>query len=359
MTSNTQRTWIFETPETLSAGLGRVVSDNPDLPALPELEEPTDLALGYIYGLKLRFPADLLWEPPNGGVELLERATGAANAGDFSAAFILGVFAGSGESLFFGELVRRARHRDGSTATLGVATDALHVLGELAGIPAAENLFTAFSFDPANVLTGDYPNVGREVEWLKFGPGRPKTIFREGVGEMPADQTTSGKEFESDPVPALFVALVGREAELPGMSARLFLGDTPKVETTDGLVCLFGTLCSLTVVNELINRLMTAYRSLTLPAEGFVWIDDTLDPLKGSELACLDPFQVGALGLPWSPEKGICISARIHQNDAGEYLAVVSLKDGGVLNLPPEADLNVAKVEVCKVMAGKLKDLGL
>lgn len=355
--------WICRTPETLLTGLGRVSSDNPDLPALPELEECRgNLFYGYVYGLKIKFPDDVLWDEPNAGKRLL--ALSLPLPGVLPAWYLLGLFAGSGDTDFFGELVRRAKHRDGSTGSIGLGTEALHALGALVGIPEAEQLFTAFSFDPANVAVGDYPNEGITKKLAGVSVGL------EGNSISTGSSDTSGGEWipfqppasnpAPDPPPPFLPVLNFQPVE--GMPAVLVsLGDTPDVTTgQNGRVYIGSSIpLSLTVVNELINRLMVAYRSLTLPAEGFAWFDDTLNPLSGSELCILDPYVVKVLDLPWSADKGVCIAAKILQNNSGEYLGVVNQKGGGERTLEPEADLNQAKVEVCKVFQASLKDAGL
>jgi hypothetical protein len=368
--------WIFQHPETLSAGLGRIVSDNPDLPALPELEEPTDLAMGYVYGLRLKFPHNELWEEPNGGADFLKAAIASTATNEFSAAFLLGVFAGSGDEMFFGEVVRRAKHRDGSTASLGVSVEAGAVLDPLAGIPEADHLFTAFSFNPHRIELGNFPNVAGTVVSL---------LPRDGaLPALPPDAGTVGS------IPDDFFARPGnpppaREIQPNNPYAQGFqtvllatLADLPEViPVYAGPSVEFGPLyLSLTVTTELISRLTRAYRSLTLPAEGFAWADDTLDPLKGSALLCLDPQLVTALGLPVShkpgdfsryedplntyPMQGVAVVvARIYQDGSGMYFPAIAEADGHERPLAGEWDLNVAKAQSCKRVAEMLKKAGL
>ena len=234
------------------------------------------------------------------------------------------------------ELIRRAKHRDGSTQSIVTSSNAMELLSELERDPPTAEALTVLGWSSSAVTFGYHP-PGQPVPFTRTAalgsipPGGAVSVM------MPSGQVVAQA---AGPAPAAAPAVLPSDvlAKADLMGVRVTLG---------------GTYLSITAAIRLGDSITAAVRSLLLPGEGYVWIDLTADPRRSSSLAVLDGEL--AAGLPAFPDSpGTALKGEVLQDElSGNYTGRVYSGDGSVRTVPGIfSDMNEAKAAVAEVVRG-------
>lgn len=170
---------------------------------------------------------------------------------------VLGRWAKTGDRKFIGELVRFAKHRDGSTAALGDSLYAMDVL-HAASIsdPAFKGILRSFDYDDDKPTHGDFPNglFRAPVEGVQFSP------------DLETERVLAfGRRFEAAALG--FSGLTNCRAESDGTVVLEFSGIETKMDPP-------GVRMGLAAAADLAEELAQLIEERTIPAaEGFEWLD--------------------------------------------------------------------------------------
>lgn len=296
------------------------------------------LLAGLIRGLKLQHPDSPVWASPLGA----DFITGAdqvlaADAGEppqtaeWNQYYGMLWLAGR-DTAALAELIRRAKHRDGSTQSIVTSSGALALLSELEADPPTAAELASLGWSSAAVSFGYHP------------PGLPVP-----VSGTPGSVLMPSGDVVVPAVPALGAAPVAGVQAIPsGPFEGVAAADLPA-----GRVTIGGALLSITGAIRLQDSLTAAVRSLLLPGEGYAWVDLTYDPKHSSSLCVLDGEL--AAGLPIAPDSpGSALKAEVLQDDDGSYTARIYGADGSVKRVhgTPYTDINEAKFAVAREVRG-------
>jgi len=305
--------------------------------------------------------------------------------------YFLGRWMVCGNLADLAELVRRAKHRDGSTSTLGTSGDAVTLLS--AGFGRDVELrrkLRGLAFDPATLKFGNHPPgsstafvivipaaraaAGRSVrspQGAARSPiARPKPVDAAAAfAKVPLSETVASVHGAGD-VPA--GASLAPLAESGG-TTRLEMTATAIAETADmpvsvdetaGTVKVGDFSLSITRAWSLHKALVTSIRSLVIPAEGFAWVDSMADPEAFSALVLFDsqlrpglPDFTGTGALQPPPGQNWKLQAQVAQDpDTAFYSAKLFDTKGEYSTLPKQfADMNQAKHAVASAVRALLK----
>ena len=186
---------------------------------------------------------------------------------------VLGRWAKTGDLKFIGELVRFAKHRDGSTASLGdslYAMDLLHAA--VISDPAFKAILRNFGYDAEKPTHGDFPN-GLTADDFRAPVFVDHPINTEIDTSNDAGQAIPGNAGNPaggghTAASALCFAVVTNcRAESDGMVVLEFSGVETKMDPP-------GIRMGLGAAADLAEELAWLIEEQTLPAaEGFEWLD--------------------------------------------------------------------------------------
>jgi hypothetical protein len=280
---------------------------------------------GFVRGLYARFEAAEVWTKDLGEKILDESAAILApEAGpppdtlDWNPFYALNWLAARNDAELI-ELIRRARHRDGSTQSISTSSGALAALADLAIVPELQPALARLGFDPSSVGFGNFPRGGAAAS-PATGTGLSGGLSRSQVSSVPMS-----------------------EVVLP-------LSAVVEPDLVSGMVRLGTNALSLSAAVRFAAAIGAAVRSMLLPAEGFVWLDDSFDPLSSSSLLVLDSA-LSSVGLPVVVGPGNDGTASLHgevkQGADGQYRGTLYRHDGSVLPLMAEyTEMETAKFAV-------------
>jgi len=314
------------------AGLTPPVVAPPNLHALGEMvdqigasSDQTDhselAGAGIILTLRSRFPEASLWvadgsEILRSDLELVTKG-GPQGSPEWNDYFV-GAYA-AGDVGGLRELIRRAKHRDGTTAAVVAGTDAMGLLEAAAADSAAfAAVAAANGFRPGAVELGDHPpgsvtafgvtGVAAAASDLTGLPSQtaatrapqtagstPPPVRRPGGPPLPTSAYRA-------PAPAAAAPAAGPAALAVESGPAPQLGAAP-IATADmggGIVRLGdpNRPAARLAISEAIalgDSITASVRRLLLPAEGFTWIHDTMDPLRLASLVDLDTTRAANL----------------------------------------------------------------
>jgi hypothetical protein len=306
-------------------------------------------------------------------------------------------FAVSGLAPDLAELVRRAKHRDGSAASVAASSAALSLLIEAAaGDEEIAARIKAAGLDLNNVRFGSHPAPGSPAASPAAAsspdapappaapapaapapaapaPAAPAPAAPAPAAPAPAApprrrfnlQTAVVSHGPASPAvpsaglrhlqPAAPVTAVPASAPAgPGREVTYGAGASPNLDAGD--ITLGGARLSITAAANLAVSLTAATRALLLPAEGCVWVDDKTDPAKKSELVVLDPFL--AEGLPPSVWDGALLAELAQSVENGTYQVKVYDRNGGSTYITGSwLDMNDAKAAAAERVRPELQRL--
>jgi hypothetical protein len=324
--------------------------------ALSEIPDAsTDLAtMGAVLALHGKFPNLPYWQDGAGAAIYAEVQTIATLPPDYVDPkwnrYFLGRWAATGEPNALRELVRRARHRDGTTSALVVGTEAGVILGA-AQHPEVVKLLTKFGFNPANVKPGNFP------------PGT-ETATEPTPAAAPAPAPPAAPA----PVPPTVVIAP------PPPPAQPIIPSTPggimgvSADTNAGMVVLAGTPISITAALALETDLVKRTRELLIPAESYQWLDEFDHSKAGLFTNDVPPdsnpsANVFGRGLPREQESGMACHGEVLQDrTTGRYSCKLYNRDGGggFSQVADKIDdFNVAKFRVASAVKAELISIGL
>jgi hypothetical protein len=267
---------------------------------------------GFVEGLCVVHGEELeVWATPEGRALLLKVLPDAANFPEGVPVdhdgndYLVGRF-GGGDRLALRELIRRAKHRDGSAAAIDAGDDALIILTTgsrgvlgLAALLAENGLGKEVKF-------GFHP-VGSETAFLSSGartPVAPVLVSPPPVPVAPAPAAPEPPVDLQPRPPASITVIDGRAAAVT-------------VDLKKGVLLFGGNPMPVGTAAELADALNIGVRQLLIPAEGYTWVDDMRDPNRLTSLLCHDAFLAGpAEGLPG-----------LSESDLGGFLRAVVERD--------------------------------
>lgn len=352
---------MLSTNQLFLTGLRVSRPDAEPLPAdLPEFLEAvstkgklTDnpaVAAGMVSAALDAFPGSPLWNEGLGS-RMKEVALSAplADTDPEFAMFYLGRYAYLGRDVDLLEVIRMAKHRDGSTAAIQTSTATVQMLeGAAFEYPEVATKFKSMGFDLARVQFGNFP-TGAPMK-----AGAP----------LPADGPYSGNSgLYPTPAGAAAVPPAGSQISQKSPATPLqVITSHPVVKGFDGLesCCIWvGEVpVSITTALALQTSLVASIRKLMIPEEGFLWVDE-LDGLGGT-LATVDEYQASRLKLPERTELAdkAAVKGRIWEagsvtqgKDSGSatfglYVCTLQKSGGGTEEFGRYEDLNDAKAVV-------------
>lgn len=248
-------------------------------------------------------------------------------------------FSISGSLADLRELVRRAKHRDGSTASIQTSSAALSLLSEAAdGHPEIAVALASAGLDLAAIQFGVFP------------AGAPATAAAAPRGALGtgAIGSRASAPVAFPPVPAS--AAPAAAAAPSGWSPRVVVADP-----FAGTVEVGGVPLSVTAALAMLDDLTRATRRLLLPAEGTAWVNDRIDPLKLSELVMLDPYL--AAGLPLFAAGGAILAEVLQSPEDGVYRGKLYDRSGGSSQFGEWHDMNQAKCSIAERVRPELQKL--
>jgi hypothetical protein len=277
--------------------------------------------------------------------------------------FFLGKFAYLGADADLAELIRRARHRDGSTASIVLGSAACALLDSAAAdCPELLKKLLAMGYNPAAVNTGYFP-----------GPPFPGVEPIHSPADVPAAGPAVSLPFTSDLPPAP----IGNTIAGPAAAndpPEVAVGVVAVPDMTAGAVVLSGMVSasiSITAALNLLVGLTESTQRLFLPKEGYMWVDD-IDHLAGA-LIVLDKVLAERLGLPersglYALRAGlpsVWLAGELTQSEEqgqfGLYHAVMMKPNSGGSfdQFGAFPDFNTAKFELAKRVRESLAALGI
>lgn len=221
-------------------------------------------------------PDNPQWEEP-AGLGKLKQAAELIHAADFNTPewtrFYIGRFAVSHSPADLNEIVRRARHFDGSTATIQVQTNAVALLAKgVHDFPESVGRgLKAAGYNFGNVKPGNYPPTSRPLA----------PVYRLSQ----ADPAVSLNPASPDPAsnPAMVDVTSGEVFPVPP-SLRYFSELLFTADIVDGSVDICSFTFSITEAIAIELEIVKATRALLLPLENWAWRDDTMSPTVHSQL---------------------------------------------------------------------------
>lgn len=291
---------------------------------------------GLVRGLKLQHPDSPVWtsQVGEGAIQTAEQIL-SADAGEppqtaeWNQYYGMLWLAGH-DTAALAELIRRAKHRDGSTQSIVTSSGALALLSELEADPPTAAELASLGWSSTAVSFGYHP-PGQPVPITSNVAGAPGSVL------MPSGDVVAAQAPAAPAVPAPPVQFDGEA----------------KADLSAGHVTIGGAFLSITNAIRLQDSLTVAVRSLLLPGEGYVWVDLTYDPKHSSSLCVLDGEL--AAGLPIAPDSpGSALKAEVLQDDDGSYTARIYGSDGSVKRVhgTPYTDINEVKFAVAREVRG-------
>lgn len=262
--------------------------------------------------------------------------------------YLLGQWAVTGDSAPMLELVRRALHRDGTTAALTEGMQAVSLLS-MADDASAERL-AEFGFNRLEIATGDYPDT------LALQSHLEKRTVQPAAPTIPVVPAVVVPAAPAPVLPVGDVVFPSTRAVKPA-AADLATGKVALAAQFFG-----GGLSGVTLVPpksalDFIESLTSAVRSLLLPAEGYVWDDEAFSKESSSRLLLLDPYFSD--GLSPVAVNGPFLQAEVAQISPMQpgYTATVFDRQGGRSSLGPFDDFSDAKAAVAAAVRKQISAL--
>lgn len=239
------------------------------------------------------------------------------------------------------ELMRKALHKDGSSETVGVSSEAVMRLDALTqgdGGDHVRSLMERTGFNRAK--PGFYPDEAAFAAYLAKLPPAPVAARPPAAPHVPAGPVVN---ITPAPAPAFFAA-AGAGGYVNG----------PVVADAGALkIRVLGVLLSITDALIIERGVIAAARRLQIPAEGFEWVDDMLAVGETAKLWCMDRelFE----GLAIEVIDGAGLAGEIAQDpDTAVY-------HGSACRSIPKAlgtdDFNDAKAMICELVRTRLEAL--
>ncbi len=230
------------------------------------------------------------------------------------------------------ELIRRAKHRDGSPASIGAGNDAINVL-DAAGAASPQLLAKLRANGYVVPLTfGNHPVGSVTAFKLPVAPG--SAVPARAHGHAPAAQNRPRPVVPplAASAPIAAPAVVPVDARSRG-GARLGVVNADLVA---GAIYVGTNRLTVAEANKLSDDLTIAARALVLPMEGYAWVDDMRDPTRLTTLICLDDVLAGPVarldgalpGLVHNLDLGGFVRAVVLQNEADKFTFNLWLRDG-------------------------------
>lgn len=287
---------------------------SPELLSSDGLEDNLYALTGFLVTLAVRFDADLSSSLPKKKQARVEALSGETpeQSQEWNDYFVGAYAAGDVNGLR--ELIRRAKHRDGSTVSVVAGTDAMGLVESAAiASPPFASVATANGFTVGAVVLGDFPpgsltafgihaaavptsnltGIASEtaltrgtaqsaIPQTRATPRRPPSERDQAEGRKPTGP--AALPVADVPAPAWNLLPPWATPDMGGGIVRLGDPNRPSARLAISEAIALGDSLTLSV------------RRLLLPAEGFAWIHDTMDPLAIASLVDLDTTR-GA-GLP-------------------------------------------------------------
>jgi hypothetical protein len=337
------------TAEFANAMLGGLEIDSAALP---------DPALvGAIVALHQLLP-DLAYWSEETGATLLAAATAQAATVDHSGVewnhFYLGRWAVLGDQADLDELIRRAKHRDGTTAALVTGTEAVVMLTAAFKEHTdtiGKRLLEA-GFNPANVTTGNFPHQAQPAPVDQAAQPAPPTSHAVAVRPITPAPVTA-------PAPPANPIVIATPGGVIGVG----------VDANSGVVILAGNPISITAAMALETDLVKRTRELLIPASSYAWMDE-FDHSKGGLFTEDVPPEsnptanVFGRGLPRPDghESVACHGEVIQDKQTGQYSCRLYNRagGGGFSQIADKIDdFNDAKFRVASAAKAELLSMGL
>lgn len=243
----------------------------------------SDLLHGFVSGLAEEFPS--MFGVGNIGGDLLDASLASGRTG---LAFTAGKYAAVGTIELLGELIRMARHRDGSAQAQQEGQNAQAALGAAAAQSSQfREALQGAGFDPGRVQFGNFPPGSVAIERGKVilrpasargnrpnprpavRPATPRTAAAPPAAARPAAPPVAA------PAPAAApAAAVRRPRYVPTQQLQA----TAKADLVNGSVLIGASRFSVASALQLVDEVTAAVRELTLPAEGYTWVPDAAEP---------------------------------------------------------------------------------
>jgi hypothetical protein len=308
--------------------------------------------------------------------------------------FFLGRFACGGSAADLLELIRRARHRDGSTSSivLGSATH-LMLASAAADIPELAGVLKSKGLDLDAMQTGDFPpdylQAATEEAQGTRTPAAPGTITTAASVVTPEPRWIGGRMVGGPQAPAKALATVPETVSGYYGSAHDVkadevepsdndMGDDPMIGSNaagkqlagwnlqTGIIRMFQMRLTPTAALAALQSLVVATQNVLIPHEGYAWLDEMEQ--AGSTLVCVDKWLADRVRLPersgelaqrmgvdtvWL--QGSITQSKEDGPQFGHYKAVLQHGSGGAFEeFGDFLDLNDAKFALAKKVRGVL-----
>lgn len=272
------------------------------------------------------------------------------------------------------ELLRRFLHRDGSSESIVLGSDAMALVIEAEQAdPVFLEALKAARFSPVKVRMGVFP-AGSFSLPLALVPVQHTNPRRVQAGQStPAAPSPSPSPFPLPSggsqaaaaiasAPAGAVEVIPATPATPARRARAVpagSGNTAVADMAAGTVKLGGASLSISAAIKAGDSITRAVVELLRPAEAFAWLDDNHDPQSRSILVDLDGVRGKGL-----PEVGggllqgevLQIPSRGPDPEAGKYLGRIYNRGGGFTEFATGVDdVNAAKFQVAERVRQELK----
>lgn len=305
---------------------------------------------------------------------------GDPSAKSFSNDYLLGLWAALGNPKVLGELVRRAKHRDGSTDAVIHGGEALNILRDAYhNLPGFQSHLESLGFTPSKVRFGDYPYTGL-IDQVMNGPDKtpaapppaPAALVENAVQEPapPVDQVAA--EAAPAPVPA------APAWNAPGTPAPPIVGVSARANLDNATIAavIGGNMVGVLRVTDALALGMAlgmAGRAILIPMEGYAWADIPDGTRSSSTLLLLDRYVAGELEkggtkLPARGETaleprsgdGCFLAAEVSQNPRnGVYAIKVWMSEVAFNDAGSSDDFNDAKAKAAAVIRALLLSRGI
>jgi hypothetical protein len=253
------------------------------------------------------------------------------------------------------ELVRRAKHRDGSTAAIQTSSAALSLLSAAAEGRADIALsLSSLGLDLSNIKFGNHPAGALPVPYFTPGVDPVLNLNAPEAGASTAEVTVRVRR-AANPVPAAAREFPPEPAAAATPQLAGPYDSSVFADVGAGTVQVGGLHLSITKALALVDGLVSATRRLLLPAEGCQWVNDQTDPLKFSSLVVLDSYL--AAGLPVFPGGGALLAEITQSEQDGLYRVKVYDRTGGSSQFGESSDMNDAKFLTAERVRPELQKL--
>lgn len=344
--------------------IGQLLDKMPGLFGGSETPAQRLAVVGAVDVMRERFPELAAWDAQEDLLAAADEVRGDGPQPDSTwNNYYVGRFRVSGADEDLGELVRRAKHSDGSTVAFGTSADALSLLTSAAAANTGVRArLAALQFNPGNIRMGNFPHGTTAAFTAPKGKGSaPVPAHRAPVRAARAIPPAAAPPAPARAARAIAPAAASRD------SGRAIARDVPEfidaqnepmleVDETAGRIIVRFAAASLpmSAASALQLDIVRALRRLTVPREGFQWLDDPSDPAKLSLLVLHDTGLIPGLP-PFEGREGGSVAGDVRQLESGTYTARIIDGAGSHKNVGNDhAGPWEAKHAVCVAIRGTL-----